>query len=67
MSITLASLLDTGEGYPGDPVNQRAVDINTVITALNAALTAVVNSFGRGVATLLDTTTSIVVTRWIGF
>ncbi len=49
MSVTLAGSL-SGEGYDGDPVQQRIVNINALITTLNAALTSIVNSFGRGVA-----------------
>lgn len=61
-------------GYDGDPQNQQSKDINTSlgqantdITATVAAATAADNAqdalFGRGVATLLDTTTAIVVTH----
>lgn len=66
MSVALAGTL-TEAGYDGDPVNQRIKDTNTIIAALNAALTAIVASFGRGVATLDNGSTTEVVTHGLGF
>lgn len=66
MSITLAGSL-SGEGYPGDPVQQRIININALISVINDALTAVVASFGRGVATLDNGSTTKVVTHGLGF
>lgn len=49
-----------GEGHPGDPVQQR-------IVAINAALTNIVNSFVNGVATILQTATTVVVTHGLDY
>lgn len=66
MSVTLAGSLQ-GEGYPGDPVQQRIEATNALFAVLNAALTSVVASFGRGVATLDNGDTTKVVTHGLGF
>lgn len=49
-----------GEGYPGDPINERVRLINEMLAGIKAAL-------GRGVATVLNTATTVVVTHGLGW
>lgn len=50
----------SGEGYPGDPINQRVANINAMLTSIKAA-------FGRGTTTLVNGQTTIVVTHGLGW
>lgn len=49
-----------GEGYAGDPINERVRLINVMLAELKAA-------FGRGTATVLNTATTVVVTHGLGW
>ena len=50
----------SSEGFAGDPVHARIVSLNALLAALK-------DCFSRGVATVLNTATTVVVTHGLGW